>query len=209
MRPQILSVPLVLLLMQTSCCQPEPTPDRTVQSGKSRTAQAEPGVAPARKPVVGPTNPRNAIEPPASSRPQSPISVNVIGPANVPLKGPVDLRVQIDRASTQMNPVLVRVRLPAGVHLSKGKMEESIRDTAHPRLTRAYTITYQQRPKDDLFIVVDWMAAGAGFHAEVPWRFGRTAPKAAEPERLPGAIRLPGGKSIGTPILSPSGGKSR
>lgn len=155
-------------------------------------------------------SPSNETEPTATSKhnPSSPVTAKLLGPAQVPATGSVVLVLELERANTAVGPISINLRLPTGIVVQGDAVDEKIVDTSQTRFKRQWTIRYPSIPTDDLLVIVDWRTSGAGFHAELPWRFGRPEAKGKEPAYLPGEVRLPTGESIGTPILSPSGPKT-
>jgi hypothetical protein len=186
---------LFVVVAGTSCGQPTPVPDTTV------SATAVLPVA-ARDPLPSPEPDQN---PPAQGSPQSPIQTRLTGPETVPTQGDIELVLTIDRARADLVPISVDLRLPAGVTLVAGLEQERVADTSKPGFTRTWRLHYDRVPQEDVAVVVDWQTASAGFHAELPWRFGRPEARKAEPPRLPGAVKLPGGRSLGRPILTGGG----
>jgi hypothetical protein len=214
---------LLACLLPLACSQPSPAAGTAAvaPAAPAGTAQADvvtppatPGAPAAAPPALqpaaaAPTMPAPTAEAtPAlpSTGPQSPIQVRLSGPNTVPTRGEIELRVAIDRARPDLAPIQVDIRLPAGARLAAGNAQERIADTTLLSLERTWRIRYDRAPKGDVTVVVDWQTQGAGFHAELPWRFGRPEAKRAAPPRLPGPVVLPGGRSLGKPILTGGSG---
>ena len=160
--------------------------------------------------VVEPTPPPQELLPaqqavePTEANPTSPMSSTLVGPTNVPAKGEVELELSVGRVRPGLAPILVKIQTPQGTTIGKGSMTETITDASATTLIRRWTLRYDAVPPSDVVVVVDWQTPAGGYHAELPWRFGRPDPKAKPPVTLPGEVRLPGGQSLGTPILSPN-----
>ncbi len=210
---------LLASLLLLACSQPAPTAgaETVAPAAPAGTAHADvaappstPAAPAAAPPALQPASATPAPEhPPAapapdrpSAGPQSPIEARLSGPDAVPARGEVELRLAIDRARPDLSPIQVEIRLPKGASLAVGSAQERIADTVLPALERTWLIRYDRVPKGDVTVVVDWQTEGAGFHAELPWRFGRPDVTRVAPPRLPGPVVLPGGRSLGKPILT-------
>jgi hypothetical protein len=144
-----------------------------------------------------------ATEPaPHSHHQESPIEATLRGPDVIPASGEVELVLQLTRSMATMAPIRVDVTLPAGVDLIAGVASDVVTDTTATSIERRFKLRYPSIPTTDALFVVDWQTKAAGFHAKLPYRFGRPAPATAEPARLPTETRLPGGTSLGRPILT-------
>lgn len=139
---------------------------------------------------------------PAEHLPQSPMTARLVIPDRVPAAGELELRLDLTRSNPTLAPISVSLQLPAGSALVAGDARSSITETTSTAITRTWRIRYTTLPAADATVVVDWRTNGAGFHAELPYRFGRQEPKQAEPQRMPVETRLPGGVSLGRPILT-------
>lgn len=177
--------------------------------GQQQAATAEtPVIATASQREPSPTPaPASASDAPTpSAHMQSPISAHLQEPPAVPSSGTIDLNLQLTRVQPILVPITIKVVLPTGVALTSGLAAETINDTTVTKFDRSFRLSYAAVPVDDAKVIVDWQTPGAGYHAELPYRFGRSAPVAKEPARLPGEVVLPGGQSLGRPILT-NGGK--
>ena len=166
--------------------------------------------------VAGPTTPQASDNPPPaaepapsgapSANPKSPMTATLLEPSAVAASGEVELGVEVWRVKASLAPIKISLVLPAGAQLAAGAAEETIADTQAQSLKRTWRVRYATLPSADAKVIVDWQTDAAGFHSELEYRFGRPAPKRAEPPRLP-EVRLPGGQSLGRPILTGGDGK--
>ena len=138
----------------------------------------------------------------SESGPKSPIEATLTGPDAVLGSATIDLKLKVSRANSEVGPIKVLLKLPVGVKLESGTVDEALADATALSFERTWRIGFGAVPRDDVTVVVDWQTKAAGFHAELPYRFGRPAPKEKEPPRLP-EVRLPSGQSLGRPILTP------
>lgn len=177
--------------------------------GHQQVASTETPVVAAAQPTSGEPKPAAAAptaEPPPSAHMQSPMSARLEEPATIPKAGTIDIVLQVTRIQPTLAPITIKVELPSGVALATGQPTESVTDTTLTKFDRTFRFSYSAIPVGDAKIIVDWQTEAAGFHAELPYRFGRPAPTAKEPARAPGEVVLPGGQSLGRPILT-NGGK--
>lgn len=151
-------------------------------------------------------NPAPAEAAPPSANPKSPMTAKLLEPAAVAASGELELGVEVWRVEANLAPIKVSVVLPTGAQLAAGTADDTITDTQAQSFKRVWRIRYAALPSADAKVIVDWQTEAAGFHAELPYRFGRPAPKRPEPPRLP-EVRLPGGQSLGRPILTGGDGK--
>lgn len=175
---------LTLAAALSACSQPEATP-----SSPTTTAAHEPH---SQAPADGPDE----------HLPQSPMTARLRGPDKPPPTGEIEVHLDLTRSRSTLAPISVSLTLPAGAERVAGEASESITDTTATALTRAWRIRYDAVPKGDLEVTVDWRTDAAGFRAKLPYRFGRPEPKAPEPERMPTETKLPGGTSLGRPIIT-------
>ena len=150
---------------------------------------------PAASPIV-PTPPVLA------PNPASPVQAQLDGPAQVADGQPAELVLHIDRITAAIAPLHVDLQLPSGVVLLSGKSSDVI-DASEPlHLTRTWRVQVERVPAADIVAVLDWQTTAGGYHAALAYRFGRAAPQALKPTRFPHEIVLPGGRSLGQPILT-------
>jgi hypothetical protein len=149
--------------------------------------------------------PRQAPELSASSAP--PRSVNGPGIAT-PLvlhvarardvaPGEVELELVIDRRTS--DPIELVLQLPAGVELLAGAARETLDDPARRIVKKVRLRLSNGTPLDDVRVFADARGVGYGVRASTAYRFGRPAPKLAQPERS-GSASSANGKRLGKPI---------
>jgi hypothetical protein len=154
-----------------------------------------------REPVPDPANPPAAQ---SSATPRhdvgAPVRVQVSGPPQVTPGTTIEVRAEIERSWAAVHPLQLDVQVPQGVRLVSGAPKESLNDAAATRFERSWLLHVDAVPGGDFVVVVDWQTSGAGFHAAIPYRFGRPEPKLAAPKSLGPEIVLPNGVSLGQPI---------
>jgi len=174
------------------------------------TACSQPHQRSATRPARASTD--RPVEPEATgaahSAPKSPIHARLDGPTTVPQRGEIQLRLTVDRR-VAVAPVTIELRAPAGTSVIAGPRTATLTNPAVGAHIQAWTLRYDALPAGNATVIVDWQTKAAGFHAELPYRFGRAEPKVAEPRRLPGKVRLPGGGTAGRPILTGGEAKTR
>lgn len=177
------------------------------QAAKAETPEPVPANPPSVAPEpakAAPAAPSDAPQP--SGHMQAPMTAALAEPLAVPNAGTVDVVLHVTRVQPDLGPITIKVELPAGTVLAAGQAVEVVADKSATLFDRTFRVSYTSVPAADAKFVVDWQTPAAGFHAELPYRFGRAAPVAKEPPRLPGEVVLPGGQSLGRPILT-NGGK--
>jgi hypothetical protein len=111
--------------------------------------------------------------------------------------GEVELEVVIDRRTS--DPVSLAVELPPGAELVEGSTHETL-DEPGRRLVRTLRLRLPNgTPLDDVRVSADARGRGYGVRATSAYRFGRPAPKLAQPERSSTAS-IANGKALGKPI---------
>ena len=152
-------------------------------------------------PAVAAAQPSALAQENAHDGPQSPMTADLDAPQVVPASGTIDLQLRLWRVNPAMTPVTVKIVLPSGATLAAGQASETITDMTNAQLQRTWRMQYAAIPPGDATVIVDWQTKSAGFHAELPYRFGRPEPTRNEPPRLP-EVKLPNGTSLGKPILT-------
>lgn len=111
--------------------------------------------------------------------------------------GEIELELVIDRRTT--DPVALELQLPPGVELVGGDARETL-DEPGRRIVRKVRLRMPNgTPLDDVRVVADAHGIGYGVRATTAYRFGRPAPKLAQPERRASAS-VANGKRLGKPI---------
>jgi len=91
----------------------------------------------------------------------------------------------------------VALRLPPGVRVVAAPDLAPLQQTGTAPLALTWQLWLDAVPKQDVVAVLGLRSAGAGVHAQVPYRFGRPEPKAG----LQGRIRTaPGRRWHSVPI---------
>jgi hypothetical protein len=124
--------------------------------------------------------------------------VALTGPARVAPQMEVELKVKIDRSPSVEMPLRVKLNLPAGVSLVRGKMEEVIEPGSGPTERTVVVRVGNQMPGSPLEVSVDGGGPGFGAHSTQRYRFGQPEPKLPQP----GGVRPTrlNGHNIGEPI---------
>lgn len=107
------------------------------------------------------------------------------------LPGQLRVTARIERKAPLALPFTVRLELPAGATLTQGRAAfELPANAAASVVTETYRLTFEGVPAQDLVLHVDGEGAGLGFHGQVPYRFGRPAPRVPVPSATgPGPVR--------------------
>jgi len=105
----------------------------------------------------------------------------------------------VEKLVVTEKPLNVELRLPDGV-----RAEPSTNWTIDAATTGTlkYEVAFSWSgppPLTDLVAVVDMQGTGSGFHAEVPYRFGRPAPVAAPLKQAEQPVQL-GDTNLGRPV---------
>ncbi len=132
---------------------------------------------------------------------RAPVQVRVQGPPVAPKAGStlaVDWAVEM--ATAFPAPLTVKVRAPHGVEVT-GDVSATILPEPGTKRGRVF-VRVREVPKDDLVIVVDGASEAAGMHAEIPYRFGRPAPRVAQPPRADTPV-VRDGVNLGRPVRMP------
>ena len=66
-------------------------------------------------------------------------------------------------------------------------------------ITERFEFTFATPPKDDAHLKLDGDGAGMGFHYDVPYRFGRSAPADVDPAATGPSVEI-GGKKFGPSV---------
>lgn len=113
----------------------------------------------------------------------------------------VTLVAEIARRGALDLPLELTVRVPPGAALVRGTPQQTLPVSAPGTVTREeFELAYEPSgaPSEDALLVVDAQSASAGFHAEVPYRFGRAPAPVPRPPR--GAPLVVNGVDWGAPI---------
>ena len=139
-------------------------------------------------------------EPPTAYPGNSPIVGRLIAPDGVPVAGQsLTLRWEVDQRGDFGVPLDVSVRAPDGVTVS-GDVQVHL-EAAIGVATGEVRVSFAELPAEDLLIVVHGATEHAGYHQELPYRFGRPEPVIAEPRRMDVPLHI-GGRDLGRPVLA-------
>jgi hypothetical protein len=142
----------------------------------------------------------DAENPAAVARPRALVEIgNRQGPLSCRLAGPelahagerLPLTLRIDRRMLHDSvEVAVQVNLPAGVVLEQGKLQTQVLPDSEPVVELQYTLRSDVLPDENVVFVLDAQGEGFGYHAELPYEFGRASVALDAPERSAGAVRV-------------------
>lgn len=138
---------------------------------------------------------------PECGRPESPVTVawRTQGP---PVAGrPLRLRAVIERRAALSMPLSWSIELPAGTRLLMGSQTGALSPApgpAHDELD--FIVEVGAIPTEDIVLTVHADGPAFGYHAEVPYRFGR-APPTRTPLPLANRILRVGRRAFGRPVV--------
>lgn len=113
-------------------------------------------------------------------------------------ESPLTLELSVTKLLATETPLAVSVRLPPGVELNPVSLDP-IAASETGVVTRRVQLRYSSVPSSDAFFVVDTQGKSFGYHAELPYRFGRPEPTTPAPVRSDTTLKV-GGKTLGRPI---------
>ena len=113
------------------------------------------------------------------------------------------LELKITKFIATEKPVVVKLQLPVGVSTTDGREIQNIEPSAIGEFTREVRVNFEAVPANDMFVVTDMQGSAFGFHAELPFRFGRPEPAIALPKRTDESVRM-GNIDLGHPVILPS-----
>jgi len=118
---------------------------------------------------------------PLCNRPEAPFSLAWAVEAGAPAAGSaLGLKLRLTRRGYWPAPVSVRFTLPEGVSATRGSLAiELPADDQAGQREFPLELALARVPDKDLLAVVDASLPGAGYHAAIPYRFGRPAPRPA------------------------------
>jgi hypothetical protein len=126
------------------------------------------------------------------------------GPITPVASQPIQLTLEVTRHIPLKAEITVDVRLPAGASLRTGETHTRLAaNDAARRDQLVYELAGGPMPSEDLVVVVDARGAGFGYHAELPYRYGRPAPVPDAPEASGANVQV-GGKSFGKSVQVPA-----
>jgi hypothetical protein len=174
-----------ILLLAVCLCAP-------LGCNRSEDRPSPPSPARADEPAA-PVEQENWERPPAA-----PFVVTIAGPERVAPQTEVELKVTIKRSPAVEMPLRMKLNLPAGVSLVRGKMEEVIEPGSDTTVRTVVVRVGDQMPGAPLEVSVDGGGPGFGAHSTRRYRWGQPEPKLPQP----GAVRPTriNGHNIGEPI---------
>jgi hypothetical protein len=126
---------------------------------------------------------------------RAPITASLRGP-RVAEPGSIELELVIERRVPASAELSIALRLPGGARLVRGRLRERL---AGPRALRRYELAVERLPSEDFVVVLDAQSPGFGYHAELPYRFGRSAPLPQVPRLAERSLTL-GSRSFGRSV---------
>lgn len=115
----------------------------------------------------------------------------------------VRLELKITKFIATEKPLSVKLQLPGGVSAAETREIPSIDASAIGEFSREIKVLFETVPMNDMFVVADTQGTAFGFHAELPFRFGRPEPTIALPPRTDESVHM-GNIDLGHPVLLPS-----
>lgn len=120
-----------------------------------------------------------APTPRAAPSPGAPISVRWIERSRT--ETATQLSLEVVKLVQTERPLTVRFTLPAGVSTEPQLVARELDSTFIGTSTTDLLVRTSGQPQQDLVVICDSQGSSFGFHAEVPYRFGRQAPIITEP----------------------------
>jgi hypothetical protein len=113
--------------------------------------------------------------------------------------GLAHLTLAVTKTIATEKEVSVEFVVPAGVtsepSLDRFVIPPELRGTT----SREFTLRWGMTPSEDLRAVVDVQGTSFGYHADVPFRFGRPEPIVKQPVRDPNPVQM-GNTNLGRPV---------
>ena len=95
---------------------------------------------------------------------------------------------------------LMTIEMPAGVKVLEGRTQLTLLpNTEAVTVTERLQLAFDAAPSDDAILKLDGDSGAMGFHAKVPYRFGRSAPEERGPSAT-GVAPVLKGKSMGPSV---------
>jgi hypothetical protein len=101
---------------------------------------------------------------------RAPIVASLVGP-RLPARS-VELELAIEPRLPAAAELVIELRLPRGTRLAAGAVRERL--TMTRRVQRAYRLSVHASPADDVVVHLDARGSHFGYHARLPYRFGRS-----------------------------------
>jgi hypothetical protein len=108
------------------------------------------------------------------------------------------LEIAVTKVVATEQPLALSLRLPAGVDAAPAALT-AVEGKDTGRFVQTIQLKFGATPSTDLFVVADSQGTSFGYHAEVPYRFGRPEPTVSQPVRSPDTVKM-GGIPLGQPV---------
>ena len=114
-------------------------------------------------------------------------------------EGRARLTLSVTKAVVTEKDVRVDFTVPPGVTAQPALEPWTIAAETRGVVSKDYSLEWSAAPRDDLIAVVDVQGVSFGYHAKVPFRFGRPEPTVKPPERDANPVQL-GNTNLGRPV---------
>jgi hypothetical protein len=113
----------------------------------------------------------------------------------------VTLAAHVTRLTALPLTFHVVLDVPAGAKLESGRQKfDLLPNTEGVEIVETYSVLFDTLPAEDLLLHVDGDGQNAGYHAKVPYRFGRAEPTAAPVDATGPAPAGKGGRPVGNSV---------
>ncbi len=113
----------------------------------------------------------------------------------------VTLAAHVTRLSAMPMALHVVVDVPAGAKLETGRQKfDLLPNTEGVEIVETYTVLFDTPPPTDLLLHVDADAQSFGYHAKVPYRFGRPEPLGVQVDATGPSPAGKGGRPVGNSV---------
>jgi hypothetical protein len=144
-------------------------------------------------PVQDAKNP-SAVAPPRSyslGNEQGPVATTLSAPSEPRPDEEIALTLRIDRhLLAASSEVSVQLNLPEQVTLQRGALRTRVLPDSEPVAELHYALQASALPDEDATFIVTAIGDGFGYHAELPYRFGREDTLPERAERGASAVRV-------------------
>jgi len=140
---------------------------------------------------------------PICDNPKMPVVISLTADSDPDSDNNLSIKLGIKRKGYWPIPIRIDVRVPDGIAVLNGLMSTIIPANFEPdHVEIYYELEARRIPEKDLVVILDSRNEGAGFHAEVPYRFGRPTPQVVAPIKNGPRIII-GQKDLGKAIQLP------
>ena len=109
------------------------------------------------------------------------------------------LSLSITKLLPTEKDVSVELVVPSGVAIEPALTRWVIAAAQTGTIATEVRVRWSEAPLKDLVAIVDMQGVASGFHAEVPYRFGRPAPVVQAPNKDTAPVRI-GEANLGSPV---------